>query len=106
MPAYLHRCRDHTTWCNRNGTFIRVLVVADPNNPPFHCAENIDINVQRLVVLSACNADQLNEHTSKLQTAATNQGISLVSADGYHRIIIDRIAQANRTTNNASAANQ
>jgi hypothetical protein len=105
MPAYLHRCRDHTTWCNRNGTFIRALIVADPNNPSFHCTDNIDISVQRLVVLSACNADQLNEHTTKLQTAATHQGISLVSADGYHRIIIDRIAEANRTTN-ARAANQ
>ncbi len=106
MPTYLHRCRDNPTWCNRNGTFIRVLIVADPENPSFRSSDDIDFSVQRLVVLTACNVDQLNEHTSRLETSAAQQGIRLVSADGYHRVLIERIAHANRSCDADSSAPQ
>ena len=98
MSTYHHRCKDGTTWCNRDGTYIRVLIVTDPDDPPFHVDYEIDITVQRLVVLTTANVGQLNEHTSRLQAAAELQGIRLVSADGYHRIFIDRIAAANNTS--------
>ena len=97
MSTYHHRCKDGSTWCNRNGTYIRVLIVTDPDDPPFQVGSEIDITVQRLVVLSTANVDQLNEHTTRLQAAAELQGIRLVSADGYHRIFIYRIAAANTT---------
>ena len=98
MHTHHPRRRDTWTWSNRNGTFLRVLIAADPDDPPFTLHDHVDVTIQRLVVLSAPGVDQLNHHTVSLQHAATKHGIRLVSADGYHRLLIDRINAANNHT--------
>ena len=95
MHTHQRRRRDTWTWCNRNGTYLRVLLVTDPNDPPFPATPDIDITIQRLVVLSATGIQQLDQHTTTLQRAATRHGLRLVPADGYHRLLVDRITAAN-----------
>ena len=95
MHTYHPRRRDTWTWSNRNGTFLRVLLVADPDDTPFQLDHHIDITIARLVVLAAPGIDQLDQHTAALQRSAHQHGLRLVSADGYHRLLIDRITAAN-----------
>ena len=85
---------DGFTWCNRNGTFLRVLIVRLPGEqlPPTMA---IDIRVERLIVLTAPSLATLDEHTTSLRNIASDEDIELVSADGHHRELITRIGTAN-----------
>ena len=84
------------TSCLRNGTFIRVLIV----DPPGPCervrVDEVDIHVHRIIVLIAPTLESLDAQTCSLQSAADVEGIALVSADGHHDTILNRIAAANR----------
>ena len=82
------------TWCNRNGTYLRVLIAIDLNDPPPNF-DTIDIVIHRIVILTCGNIADLDERTRSLQAAGVTQNIQLVSADGHHRTLIDQIAVAN-----------
>ena len=90
-------CQETRTWFNRNGTFLRVLIVVDEHSHIPRSLGDVDVNVQRLIVVSAGGADQLNASTERLNLAAATRNIELVSADGHHRCIVERIAAANNT---------
>ena len=85
---------DGFTWCNRNGTFLRVLIVRLPGEQP-PAASAIDIRVERLIVLTAPSLAKLDEHTNSLCNIASAEDIELVSADGHHRELITRIGASN-----------
>jgi hypothetical protein len=88
--------RPAPTVCNRNGTFIRVLLVDPPGLPEHVCVEDVDVHLHRILVVIAPNLDALDAQTGALQNAAAAEGISLISADGYHEALLDRIAASNR----------
>ena len=88
--------RDGFTWCNRNGTFLRVLIVRLPGEQP-QTAAAIDVRIERLIVLTAPSVEALDEHTESLRAIASAENIELVSADGHHRALITRIAATNGT---------
>jgi hypothetical protein len=88
-------CDETETWVNRNGTFLRVLIVVDEHSDLPRYFGEVDVSIQRLVVIAACGADQLNASTERLSLAAAAQGIELVPAHGHHRCLLDRIAAAN-----------
>ena len=84
------------SFADRNGTLVRVLVVVDhlrgdhrPESP------DIDVRVERLLVLIASTIAELDERTVSLQTLAAAEGIDLVSADGHHDELLTRIATIN-----------
>jgi hypothetical protein len=82
--------------CVRNGTFIRVLLVDPPGLPEHVRIDEVDIQLHRILVLISPNLESLDAQTCSLQRAAAIEGIALVSADGYHDAILDRIAAASR----------
>ena len=84
------------TSCIRNGTFIRVLLVDPPGLPEHVRIDEVDIQLHRILVLIAPNLESLEAQTCALQRAAAVEGIALVSADGHHDEILNRIAAANR----------
>jgi hypothetical protein len=84
-----------TSWI-RNGTFIRVLLVDPPGLPEHVRIDEVDIQLHRILVLIAPNLESLEAQTCALQRAAAVEGIALVSADGHHDEILNRIAAANR----------
>ena len=88
-------CNETSTWVNRNGTFLRVLIVVDGQSGLPESLGDVDVSIQRLIVIAACGADQLNASTERLSLAASAQGIDLIPADGHHRCLLDRIAAAN-----------
>ncbi len=90
------QARDGFTWCNRNGTFLRVLIVRLPGEQP-QTAAAIDVRIERLIVLTAPSVEALDEHTASLRSIASAEDIELVSADGHHRALITRIAATNGT---------
>ncbi len=97
-PTTNTRVRDGFTWCNRNGTFLRVLIVRLSGEQPVTSAlTKIDVRVERLMVLTALSVEVLDEHTASLRAIASAEDIELVSADGHHRALLTRIAATNRT---------
>ena len=64
-------CDETETWVNRNGTFLRVLIVVDEQSDLPRYPGEVDVSIQRLVVIAACGAH------------------------GHHRCLLDRIAVAN-----------
>jgi hypothetical protein len=82
--------------CVRNGTFIRVILVDPPGLPERARIDQVDIQLHRILVLIAPNLESLDAQTCSLQRAAAIEGIALVSADGHHHEILNRIAAANR----------
>ena len=82
------------TWCNCNGTYLRVLIAIDLNDPPPNF-DTIDTVIHRIVILNCGSIGDLNQRTRSLQAAGLAQNIQLVSADGYHRTLIDQIAAVN-----------
>ena len=88
--------RSVPTSCSRNGTFIRVLLVDPPGLPEQARVDQVDIHLHRILVLIAPNLESLNAQTCALQRAAAVEGMTLLSADGHHGAILDRIAAANR----------
>jgi hypothetical protein len=85
-----------TTSCTRNGTLIRVMFVDSPGSPEMKCLDEVDIHIHRILVLIAPTMEALDAQTHSLQAAASCEGITLVSADGHHGELVDRIAAANR----------
>ncbi len=88
--------RDGFTWCNRNGTFLRVLIVRLPGEQA-QTAAAIDVRIERLIVLTAPSVEALDEQTESLRAIASAEDIELVSADGHHRALVTRIAATNGT---------
>ena len=82
--------------CNRNGTFLRVLLVHPPGIAEQVCVDDVDIHLHRILVLIAPSLEALDAQTLALQTAAASEGITLVPADGQHDALVDRITASNR----------
>ncbi len=94
MLAKLGSHVSDATWFERNGTYLRVLIAIDLIDPPPNF-DAIDVVIHRIVILTSGSVRDLDQRTSSLQRAGLAQNIQLVSADGYHRTLIDRIAHAN-----------
>ena len=100
-----HRPCEHLGHYERNGTYLRVLLAIPTDHDPspdglmIGRAENdICIATTRIVILTAPTLHGLDEHTARLQTAATEVDWELRPADGLHRRIIERIRHHNATT--------
>jgi hypothetical protein len=91
----LNHCEETNTWFNRNGTFLRVLIAVDHNSADLPALRDIDVTVQRLIVIATCGVDQLNESTDRFRFAAEREGVGIISADGHHRYLIEQISLAN-----------
>lgn len=104
-----HTCNriEHLTHYERNGTYLRVLL-AIPSDPDFDLglgleslstsidedcneAKGITIDTTRIVILTAPTIQALDDHTARLQTAASTVEWELRPADGLHRRIIERL---------------
>ena len=46
-------CQETRTWFNRNGTFLRVLIVVDEHSHIPRSLGDVDVNVQRLIDITA-----------------------------------------------------
>ena len=90
-----HTVDTATSWCNRNGTYVRILIINPPPPRERRRLDDVDIHLERLIVLVAPSVDTLNEQTATLRHLATAEGIELVSADGHHAALLTRIAAAN-----------
>ncbi len=88
---------DAFTWCNRNNTFLRVLIVRNTGDAESPSAGSLAARVERLIVLSAPSVEVLDEHTASLQRLAAAEHIDLIPADGHHQELITRITATNRT---------
>ena len=88
--------RSVSTSCDRNGTFLRVLVVQPPGIAEHVCVDDVDVHLHRILVLIAPSVEALDAQTIALQTAAASEGITLVPADGQHDALVDRITASNR----------
>ena len=96
---------DHLGHYERNGTYLRVLLAIpadhdlNPHTPVIDSpADDVWLDTTRIVILTAPNLHGLDEHTARLQTAATEVDWELRPADGLHRRIIERIRHHNTTT--------
>lgn len=86
------------TWCNRNGTYIRILLINPPTPHEHRRVDDVNILVERLIVLAAPTVESLDEQTASLRRLAAAEGVELVSADGHHSALLARIAAANGNT--------
>ena len=94
---------EHLGHYERNGTYLRVLLAIptdiDTASSMIGTAEDdICIDTTRIVILTAPNLRELDDHTARLQTAAAEVDWELRPADGLHRRIIERIRHHNATT--------
>ena len=91
-----HTVDTATSWCNRNGTYVRILIINPPTPRESRRLHDVDIHLERLIVLLAPSVESLNEQTTTLRHLAAAEGIDLVSADGHHAALLTRIAASNR----------
>jgi hypothetical protein len=85
-----------STWCNRNGTYIRVLLIDPVDLRSGLRMDDVDLYIERVIVLISTSVDSLDEQTESLRRLASSEGIELVSADGLHEALLDRISESNR----------
>jgi hypothetical protein len=98
-----HTCNriEHLHHYERNGTYHRVLL-AIPTSDVVSVSgllddvanqdtDGITIGTTRVVILTAPTIQALDDHTARLQTAASLVDWELRSADGLHRRIIERL---------------
>lgn len=84
-----------SAWVNRQGTFLRVLIVNEPDQPTPRSFDDIDITIHRILVVSACTTDQLHTSTERLVATAHANGVRLIPADGHHDCLLERITALN-----------
>ncbi len=91
-------------WCQTRDSFHRAFLVHDHIEHTSHhdaipsgvASHDVDVVVERLLVITSVSLEQLDEHCARLQAAGFAHGLELIPTDGYHHILVNRVTKLNQ----------